>query len=449
VTVSREAGCALLERGSTLAHDFALPASGEAWVELTLVAPGTSWARGEAAVASLDVDGREPQQLVLAADEPVEYARLLGRLAAGPHRLSLRLDAALSAAGAGAIECRGIRTQAVADEDSGAFVWRHAPVLHYRALDGPLDGLSTDTPLLLFHRPVETPEGRGVEYHVIFSHEDVGTDLTGLLAGWGHTTDIEWVFRVVRDACGRIVREEFQGPEHITRPFRGARALGGHAVLQVATRNGMVTDRVTCSYRAAFAPVVAQPAGEPREGVQYRFPWIHRVSALEVIRQERLEGEVRSASPVPADPRAYVYLQFSREADAAVPALEALARIRGVWHGSAWSRPELAMRGEDAESTAIKLPPGAGAADVEAIAVRAIDLPADTGPAGIFGSRRRLRAKDAPATMKSKPPRAATVRFVRAFCLDDRCYPCASFAAPAVCALSAGTPEAIVWRRSR
>jgi len=273
----------------------------------------------------------------------------------------------------------------------------------------------TDTPLLLFHRPVDTPDGRGVEYHVIFSHEDGGTDLTGLLAGWGHTTDIEWVFRIVRDGCGRIVREEFQGPEHRTRPFRGARALGGHAVLQVATRNGMVTDRVTCPYRAAPAPVVAQPAGEPREGVQYRFPWIHRVSALEVIRQERLDDEL------PVDPRAYVYVQFKRDADAMAPALEALIRIRGVWHGSAWGRHELAMRGEDAESTAIKLPPGAGEADIEAIAIRAID----------------------------PLPRAATVRLVRAFCLDDRCYPRASFAPPAACALSADIPDATVWRRPR
>ncbi len=422
MTALRAAAGARLARGDTLAHDFALQASGEAWAALTLAAPGTSWARGEAAVASLEIDGGEPQQLILAgADEPVEYARLLGRLPAGPHRLVLRLDAALSAAASGVIECHGIQTHAVADDDGGAFVWRHAPVLHYRALDGPLDGVSTDTPLLLFHRPIETPEGRGVEYHIINSHEDGGTDLTGLLAGWGHTTDIEWVFRIVRDGRGRIVREEFQGPEHVVRPFRGARVLGGHAVLQVATRNGMVTDRATCPYRAALAPVVAQPAGEPREGVQYRFPWIHRVSALEVIRQERLEEEPRSLSDAPADPRAYVYVQFKRDANAAAPAFEALARTRGVWHGSAWRRPELAMRGEDAESAAIKLPPGAGEAEIEAIAIRALNA----------------------------PPRGATVRFVRAFCLDDGYCPRASFAAPAVCILSARTPEAAVWERPR
>ncbi|HLY23422.1 MAG TPA: hypothetical protein VKT83_13235 [bacterium] len=426
---------ARLERGGILTYEFTLPSPGEAWASLTLAAPGTSWARGETAVASLEIDGGDTQQLVLAgADEPVEYARLLGRLSAGPHQVAVRFDAALSAAGAAVLECHALRTHAVADDEGGAFVWRHAPVLHYRALDGPLDGLSTDTPLLLFYRPVQTPEGRGVEYHVINSHEDAGTDLTGLLAVWGHTTDIEWVFRIVRDACGRIVREEFQGPEHVTRPFRGPRALGGHPVLQASTRNGMVTDRITCPYRVALAPAIAQPHGEPREGVQYRFPWIQRVSSLEVVRQEHLDGTSHAAADAPADPRAYAYLQFKRDSDAVAVPLEALVRIRGAWHGSAWGRADLAMRGDDAESTAVKLPPGAGDGDVEAIAIRAIE-PRSQG---------------------------VTVRFVRAYCLDDEYRPRTPFAvpadgrpatmkstpeSPAARALTAAAPEATMWTR--
>jgi hypothetical protein len=413
-----------LKCGRPIAHDFNLRVAGEAWAALTLAAPGTSWQRGEAAVVSLEIDGGQTQHVVLAgADEPVEYARLLGRLAAGAHRLVLGLDASLSAASARAVECRSITIHTVADDDPAAFVWRHAPVLHYRHLDSPFDGATTDTPLLVFHRSVETPDGSGVEYHVINSHEDAGTNLTGLLARWGHTTDIEWVFRIIRDRRGRIVREAFQGAEHATLLFRGARAFGGHPVLQVATRNGMVTDRRTSPYRTVLAPVVEQPPDEPREGVQYRFPWIHRVSALEVLRQEDVEREPRSASAAPADPRAYVYLQFRREGDpSGAHALEALADIRGARYGSAWGRPDLAMRGEDAESTAIKLPPGAGEADVDAIAVRAMDPPAHP----------------------------LAVRFVRAFCLDDGCRPRAPFAAAAaVSTLSAANSTVTVWVRRR
>jgi hypothetical protein len=415
-----------VERGRPLAHDFDVRLPGESWAALTLAAPGTSWERGEAAVVSLEIDGGGLQHLVLAgAEEPVEYARLLGRLPAGRHRLVLGLDPALSAASARMVECRGIEIHTVGDEDAGAFVWRHAPVLHYRHLDARVDGTTTDTPLVLFHRPVETPEGRGVEYHVINSHEDAGTDLPGLLARWGHTTDIEWVFRIVRDPCGRIVREEFQGPGHRTVPFRGARTLGGHPVLQAATHNGMVTDRVTSPYRAALAPVAAQPPDEPREGVQYRFPWIHRVSALEVVRQELRAEEPRPGVDAPADPRAYLYAQFKREAGGFAIPLEALAFIRGAWRGSASGRADLAMRGDDAESTAVKLPAGAGEADVDAIAVRMMSPPAYDGA-------------------------AATVRFVRAFCLDDCYRPRAPFAeAPGVCTLSATKPDATVWRRPR
>ena len=127
-------------------------------------------------------------------------------------------------------------------------------------------------------------------------------------------------------------------------------------------------------------------------------------------------------SEMAADPRAYVYVHFKREADpSGVQGLEALAHIGGVWYGSARGRRDLVMRGEDAESAAVKIPAGAGEADVDAIAVRAA----------------------------APPQRATTVRFVRAFCLDDRCHPRAAFAARAsTCTLNADMPQATVWRRA-
>jgi hypothetical protein len=195
-------------------------------------------------------------------------------------------------------------------------------------------------------------------------------------------------------------------------------------VLQASTRNGMVTDRITCPYRVALAPAIAQPPGEPREGVQYRFPWIQRVSSLEVVRQEHLDGTSHAAADAPADPRAYAYLQFRRDPDAVAMPLEALVRIRGAWHGSAWGRADLAMRGDDAESTAVKLPPGAGERDVEMLAIRAIEPPSQGG----------------------------TVRFVRAYCLDETYRPRRPFAVPVgqpppACTLTPAAPEATIWTR--
>ncbi|TMJ14133.1 MAG: hypothetical protein E6H02_03915 [Bacillati bacterium ANGP1] len=86
-----------LRAGEVLEHRFDTREAGEVWAALTLAAPGTSWLRGDPAVLRLDVDGREPQDVILAAgDEPTEYARLLGRLTAGPHVLRLGVDERLS-----------------------------------------------------------------------------------------------------------------------------------------------------------------------------------------------------------------------------------------------------------------------------------------------------------------------------------------------------------------
>ena len=131
----------------------------------------------------------------------------------------------------------------------------------------------------------------------------------------------------------------------------------------------MVTDRVNGVGRVALAPTLRQPDDEPREGVQQRFPWIYRVSALEVLRQVVLERTPEPSSPSPADLRVYLFLQWKRGADASVP-LEAGVLIGGRWYTSAWGRPDLAFCGADAESTAIKLPPGTVDSAVEAIAVR-------------------------------------------------------------------------------
>lgn len=406
--------------GDTFERGFTLDTAGEAWVALTMSAPGTSWLRAESAVVTLEVDGCARQDVILAGgDEAVEYHRFLGRLSSGVHHLRLEVHRGLSFPGVREVTVSQVRTGSVGDSDPLAVIWRHAPVIHYRALHGPLDSLTTDTPLILFYR-MSAGEGRTlVEYHTIFSHEDAGTDLTGLLARWGHTVDIEWIFRITLDERGRAISEEFQGPGHDTTPFRGGRAMGEHPVLQIATQNGMVTDRLSCLYRAALAPVCAQPAGEPREGVLQQFPWIYRVSALEVLRQVHLEASSLPSATAPADLRSYLYLQWKRLGGPAVP-LEACARVGDAWYTSAWGQADLAFDEPDAESTAVKLPLGATEADVSAIALRVLGTPHE--PLG--------------------------VALVRAFFLDEGYRPCPSLAAPAVCRLSAVEPQRMIWTRA-
>jgi len=412
-------GAARLRPGDVLEHRFTLADSGEAWGALTLAAPETSWLRGETAVVTLAVDGCDRQEIILAAgDEPVEYYRFLGRLSRGAHGMRVEMHPRLSSPVARELEVVELRTGCVEDADPSAPVWRHAPVIHYRALDGPLDSLTTDTPLLVFHRTTARDGMMSVEYHVVFSHEDAGTDLTGLLARWGHTVDIEWVLRVTLGGAGGVIAEEFQGPDHRVKRYRGGRALGGHPILQIATRNGMVEDRAECPYRAAIAPAVAQPHGEPREGVLQQFPWIYRISAMEVLRQVPLEMPPVPESPAPADPRSYLFLQWRRLRGPVVP-LEACARVGDTWYTSAWGRADLMFDEADAESTAVKLPPGA----------------TETGVTGIA-----LRTPAFPST-------PVEVALVPAFFLDESYRPRPSLAAPAACRLSAGEPSRVIWAR--
>ena len=428
-----------IEPGTAWEYAFEAGASGETWVEVSMAAPGTSWACGEAAVVALDVDGTARQEVILAGgDDHVDYRRLLGRLSGGTHLLRLWIDIGLSAPPTSVVEIGGIRTGTVPDDHPASAPWRHAPILHYRDLDGPLDSVSTDAPLLLFYRPITgadlsaDPRGgagaggratgpcRGLEYHVVFSHEDSGTDVTGLLAKWGHTTDIEWVYRALWDTSGTIAREEYQGPDHRALPFRGARALGGHPVLQVSGRHGMVTDRVSCPFRAALAPVWDQPADEPREGVMHRFPWTYRVSALEVARQVTLEPVPDPRSPAPADPRAYLFLQWKRLTPDPGP-LEAAVWIGEHCYTSAWGRADLAFEGEDAESTAVKLPPDASEDAIGAIAIRSV----------------------------ARPAAPLEVRLVRAFLLNGAYEPRPPLAVSGTATLRVPGEWTIVWDRRR
>jgi hypothetical protein len=65
-------------------------------------------------------------------------------------------------------------------------------VIHYRALNGPLDSLTSDAPLVLFYRLEPRAGGAALEYHLIYSYEDAGTDLTGLLAVRGAWYTSAW-----------------------------------------------------------------------------------------------------------------------------------------------------------------------------------------------------------------------------------------------------------------
>jgi hypothetical protein len=81
-----------------------------------------------------------------------------------------------------------------------------------------------------------------IEYTTIWSNEDGGTNTPALMARWGRTTDIEWIYRLVLGDRGRILREAYQGPNHETKQFTGAK-LGRHPLLvNVRLNRGFLLD---------------------------------------------------------------------------------------------------------------------------------------------------------------------------------------------------------------
>ncbi|HKB10569.1 MAG TPA: hypothetical protein VKD69_07940, partial [Vicinamibacterales bacterium] len=188
---------------------FELAAPGEVVAIVRAGCAGCAWGTEgrEAAALRISVDGVYSQHLLLARGEaPADYRVTLGALPAGRHRLSIGRDAALSAknAGAATIDVDGLR--AIADS-AEALAQSMAPILFARA---NTVGKFTALPILMWYEIVPTERGRQFRYSVIFTNEDGGTATDRLMATWGRTTDIEYVYGVELDNAGRIVSEQFQ-----------------------------------------------------------------------------------------------------------------------------------------------------------------------------------------------------------------------------------------------
>ena len=100
----------------------------------------------------------------------------------------------------------------------------------------------------------------GYFYTVIFTHEDGGTPTDRLMARWGRSTDIEYVYGIRRSGSGSAAVEEYQGSKHEILPFRGTRE-GRHPLLWVVTDNNMVSDTGP-EDAVRFAPAPALVGGK-------------------------------------------------------------------------------------------------------------------------------------------------------------------------------------------
>ncbi len=364
---------------------FVAAAAGEAIATVRAGCAGCAWGETgrEAAALRVFVDGKYSQHLLLSRGESVaDYRITLGAVAPGRHRLTIDRDSSLSAIGAGpaTIDVPEVSILSRGSDDFTAQAM--APILYARP---NTIGRFTDLPLVEWYEIVSTPRGRQFRYSVIFSNEDGGTATDRLMATWGRTTDIEFVYGVEVGGDGRILAEEFQGPGHEVPPFRG-RHEARHPLLWVSTDNNMVSESGPTRVRYAPAPERFDLHDVSREAVMDANPWTYAVASLEMRREGKIVDEAAPGNNTIPDPRRFVYVEACGQVGAA--ALAFLVNVRSVrlqadrdleWIPSDRGLRQYRIVRDGCFRAAIPLPAGTRAHDVRALRVQAFERPAADG----------------------------------------------------------------------
>ncbi len=279
-------------------------------VALLQLSANTNWENKElpGAWLSVAVDGRLCSHLVTyAGKEYHPYEVHLGLVPAGTHTLELlRADTTEAKVN---MRIVNVLLEGYEEDHEEYPIFAHAPIVF-----GRWEMRKSDVPLVLAYAPRwnESSSARrltNIEYTMVFSNEDGGTPPVGLLHYWGRYTDIEWVYRVELKADGKTrERAFFQGPDHVTFPFRGG-LENEQPTLQVVTLNNMLADSLTTKLRFSLPPRMQMPKEGPRERIMLDAPWTWQVSAKEA-RRER--GNVVDSLGV-SDLRNYVFVEFTAQ----------------------------------------------------------------------------------------------------------------------------------------
>jgi len=341
--------------------------------ELEMRSPGSDFARRgrEAAVARIQVAGKAPHYVTLfAGPESCVYRVFLGKLGAGEHRILVERDERWSAPASG-LELIRANLREYRPGDEYYPVLANAPVIFAR--EDTL-GRFSDVPLLSYCERLREDGQELLQYTVIFSNEDGGTSTRALMARWGRTADIEYVYRVRLDGSGRPVRATIQTRNHKDVDFDGVRE-DLHPLLYVVTRNNMVAPEGPATLRYQLAPIVVDLSRNSRERVMDENPVLYRVTAQELER----EGKLRPFGVVDgekiSDPRNYLYVEMKLEnRDSAVAVLVRL-QDEAVWRSSHLGRSDYAVARDGWVRTTIELPPGTDAGRIAEIGFHCLVVP--------------------------------------------------------------------------
>jgi hypothetical protein len=358
----------------------------------------------EAAALRVSFDGRYSQHVMLARSSGSwEYQVTLGPVTPGTHRLFVHLDASLSARDIGTVAVPGVSTHVIPAGSDEHLAQTMAPLVYARP---DTVGRFSDVPVFMWYEIVPAPQGRQFRYSTIFSNEDGGTKTDRLMATWGRTTDIEFVYGATVDAQGQVVAEEFQGPEHEVLPFRG-RHEGRHPLQWVSTINNMVSESGPTEVRFAPVPVKFDLTDVSREVVMDAHPWTHVLASKEMVREKKLSDTAAPGSGIIPDPRRFVFVEACTNLQNAAVAFSVRAKDPSGewrWFDSDRGLPEFRIVRTGCFRGAVPLPAGAGQPDAVRLKAHALP-PKPNGPP------------------RARPSSVVLTRVNRVFTLDDGYVP--------------------------
>jgi len=339
-------------------------AQNEITASIAMTAKGADWERkgSEGVLARILVDGKARGHAWVfgeAASEPVRV--FLGQLPAGKHALSVEVVKAESAALPLAVG--KVEFEEIAPGDARYHAVANAPIIIARA---DTAGRFSDVPMTAYFE-----RGRDIyRYTVIFSNEDGGTSTRDLMARWGRTTDIEFVYEV-NPATGATL---IQAKGHKEIPYAGSYE-GRHPSLEVVTTNNMVAPGDAAGkldFRLLPEPIELNGS---REVFMDKHAWTYAVSSKELVREGKLRkfGEIREETI--SDPRSYLVAELSSTPENSGIQVVAKLRSGGVRYGSARGIPENYITRSGWLRIAVELPPGTGMNDVAELMLDCVVTP--------------------------------------------------------------------------
>lgn len=343
-------------------YTFRVSKTSEVVADLELSGGDWSIAGKEAALADVTVDGASVQNVMTYAGARHTYPIFLGVLSAGEHKLAVKQNTQYGAAGA-TLEAYDAKFREIARDSSYYPVLAYTPVLFARA---NTVGKFTDVPMIIYvERLVEKGEPL-LSYTVIFSNEDGGTSTRALMARWGRTTDVEYVYKAFLNPDGTLKRATMQGRGHQEVEFNGQRE-GAHPLMIPVTDNNMVSGEATSAIRYQIAPVEIDLSHHSRELIIDEHPLAYRVMSQELLREDKLRPFGTVDGNKVSDPRNYLYIEAKITTQQS--GVAAMLRLKGEsqWRTSNLGREDYAMDRSGWVRTTIELPPGTRADAVEEI----------------------------------------------------------------------------------